>query len=165
MIYPTKKLVCEFLHIFSRFEYALKKTNFLKKGVRGNAEANWDKFAKYLDTKTLLSAVNSKNFQAGVIYFFDHPPKKQIINDNGILGWKDEVIPENQQNFEKLLTLVRRARNNLFHGGKFQSGEVAGSDRDKKLIKLGLVILEECLNLDTVIEQEFHKEVFNIYED
>ena len=157
MPYQTEKSVCKFLHIFSRFEYALKKNNFLKKGVRGNAEADWDKFAKSLDKKISLDAINSKEFQTSTTYFFNHPPKKQIVDDNSNLGWKDETIAKKQRNFEKLLVLVRRVRNNLFHGGKFHGEYIHGLERNKKLIKFSIVILMECLKPNDEIEKEFRQ--------
>lgn len=165
MPYPTKKLACEFLHIFSRFEYALKRTSFLKKTDGGGAEPNWEKFSETLDKEMELTAVESGEFQAAADYFFQSPPKKQIVDEDGDLGWRDEIILENRRNFSVLLVLVRRVRNNLFHGGKFGGEHIYGSERDENLIKFGLTVLMECLCFNTEVEREFRQEVFNAYEN
>lgn len=165
MSYPTKKLSCEFLYVFSRFEYALKRTTFLKKGAGSRAEADWDKFSATLDKEIKLSDIESDEFRKATEYFFNHPPKKQIVSEEGGLEWKDEIIPENQRNFGKLLMLVRRVRNNLFHGGKFRGEYIYGSERDEELIKSSLVILMERLRFNAEVEREFRQEVFNVYEN
>lgn len=162
---PTPKLACEFLHVFSRFEYALKRTSFLKKGARGGAEADWDKFSAELHKEIKPTEIESEEFQEAVEYFFNHPPKKQIVSEVDDLEWRDEVIQESQRNFVKILALVRRVRNNLFHGGKFHGEYIYGSERDEHLIKFSLVILMECLRLNTEVETEFRKEIFNAYEN
>jgi len=109
--------------------------------------------------------VSSTEFKSSVIYFFTNPPMKQIVDDNNNLSWKGDPISKNQYDFKELLVLVRRVRNNLFHGGKFPNGDVEDSERDERLIKFGMIILEECLRLDSVVEREFRKEIFNVYEN
>ena len=164
MFWPTQKLACEFLYVFCRFEYALKRTSFLKKGQGGGAEPNWDRFSAVLDKEMKSMETESNEFHEAVGYFFNHPPKKQIVNEEGHLEWKDEIIPEDQRNFGKLLMLVRRVRNNLFHGGKVRGEYIYGSERDEELIKSGLVILMGCLRFSAEVEREFKQEVFNVYE-
>lgn len=40
--------------------------------------------------------------------------------------------------------MVRRIRNNLFHGAKVWSPEYANRERDIKLLQAGLLVLKQC---------------------
>lgn len=159
----NEKLVCEFLHVFSCFEYALKTTSFLTSRNKGDAFADWEKFSNSIDSENKLAEVKSVEFNKGVKYFFENPPKKQIV-DNGFLGWEEYKKPEHFNNFKELLKLVRRVRNNLFHGGKFRSGLEQGSERNSNLLKYGLVILKECIDLNKEIKEKFNEQFKNISE-
>lgn len=165
MPYSTKKLACEFFHIFSRFEYALKRCGFLQNIEAGSrAKPGWDSFGNSLSKENVLTKVGSEDFQKAVKYLFKKPPKQQIVTDNG-----EDIIyvdaPLTPQTFTGLFLLVRGVRNNLFHGGKFKNGEMSGSERDKKLIRSSISILEGCLGLNADVEREFKKEIFNIYDN
>jgi len=59
----------------------------------------------------------------GIKYLLEHPPKKQAII-RGTLSWQDSQPDRNSPMLQNLLVLVRRVRNNLFHGGKFPGGPV-----------------------------------------
>lgn len=152
----NQKLVFNFFYIFSRFEFALKATGFLY-GDNSSVSAGWDKFAESIDRKYKLVQITSVQFHRSAKYLFDHPPQKQIKNKSNKLDWKEAGLVSSYD-FKNLLLLVRRIRNNLFHGGKFISGSIKGSERDKFLIECSLIILKECLELNEEVKNKFEEE-------
>jgi hypothetical protein len=81
---PHQDLVSHFVAIFSRFEYALKASNFVKPSKK-QAEADWDAFAKNLDC---LRGCRDERTRRAIVYLDSEPPLKQVIIAGGI-GWKD----------------------------------------------------------------------------
>jgi hypothetical protein len=47
--------------------------------------------------------------------------------------------------------MVRRVRNNLFHGGKFLAPEGAENDRDQLLVQHSLTVLRACIPLSAQV--------------
>ncbi|MBF0267560.1 MAG: hypothetical protein HQL44_03095 [Alphaproteobacteria bacterium] len=128
----------KFFAVFSRFEFALKQAGYLESHVDGkNAEPGWDCFARNL-TDTFFQTVKESD-SAKVL--FDKPPKKQIVQGNSI-DWK---VGRDIIDIKELFLAVRCVRNNLFHGGKFQTGPVEEPSRDKALLNACLFVLEEAL--------------------
>lgn len=125
---------------FARFEYCLKRLGYLKKD-NGPAEPDWDKFANTNEMKNLFLLIKeneSENFKK-LRYLFDNPPKHQIAR-NGCLDWKPaEKIRSSQDYF----SAVRRVRNNLFHGGKF-NGNFFEPERSTDLLESVLFALKEA---------------------
>lgn len=120
-------LAFEFFRVFSRFEYALKAAGF-HKGT-GPAEANWDLFATEIEIR--IKNIHPGSAAEAVAFLLAEPPKKQFIGAAG-LEWKN--TPANQGSLAKdLFTYVRRVRNNLFHGGKF-NGHWFAPERSEKLL-------------------------------
>lgn len=154
-----QKLVYNFFYVFSCFEYALKTTSFLTYRSKNNhdASADWEKFAEVIGKKNKLTKIKSLEFKKAIDYFFNNPPKKQIIS-NGRLDWEEYKRLEDFYNFKELLKLVRRVRNNLFHGGKFSSGLEQGSERNKNLLAYGLIILKECISLNEAVKEKFNEQ-------
>ena len=147
-----KDLVTGFTIFFSRFEYALKRTEEYADGEGKYPKPNWKEFAKNHDK--LFNSQKTNDIEEAVNYLTNNPPKKQILC-NGKLGWDDDVANEKLL-LPNLLLSVCGVRNNLFHGGKFSSGPVTDPGRDSVLLKSCMVILEECLSLN----DELHKHFF-----
>lgn len=134
---------------FSRFEYALKHTGFHKGD--GDAQPNWRRFALSVDPKLM----NSSSTELGVAidYLLQHPPKKQVIR-NGLLEWK-EAKPNTNSKADLVLLYVRRVRNNLFHGGKF-NGHWFVPERSEKLLRCSLVTLNACLKSSSDVRETYN---------
>ena len=132
------QLAFEFFKEFSRSEYALKAAGF--HSGDGDAKASWDKFAKRVEG--LVQTPNSVELQNAIDFVIEHPPKKQKIV-NGKIEWCD-VSPNQPSKAKNLLSYVRRVRNNLFHGGKFNPHWVEPA-RSKNLIINCLFILKACI--------------------
>lgn len=132
-------LANELFRTFSRIEYSLKSSGF--NCGNGDAKANWEKFA--LEIEPLIATPYSVELKEAIKYIMGEPPKKQVIL-NGTLEWKVSE-PSTNSNADKLLLYIRRIRNNLFHGGKF-NGDWFEPERSELLLKHSLVVLKECIN-------------------
>jgi len=134
--------------MFSRFEYALKQAGYLQ--VNEEAKPDWDRYAR--DHPALLASISSSEFTEAVDLLRDTPPKKQIIRD-GHLHWDQDRFVSGFD-LARLLCLVRRVRNNLFHGGKVL--ELDG-DRNTKLIDASIAVIQAILASDDSLRQNFMK--------
>jgi len=146
----NKDLVVEFFIYFSRFEYALKRAEYIRGNSKG-AEAYWDKFVD--EIKEAFDAKINTELEKAVNYLLSHPPKKQILDERR-LSWKDNQRDKGESNTKYLLRLVRTVRNNLFHGSKYPV-YVTEQARDEKLLKSSLVILDACLELKQNLKDYF----------
>jgi hypothetical protein len=152
-----KDLVCEFLLCFSRFEYALKRSDFVKRGKKMQAEPmlaepDWDSFADSLLGK-FSSATEPKLLEA-VNLLDSAPPQKQVLKD-GNLDWVNNKKDASESQEKWILRLVRTVRNNLFHGGKYPGKDAPKPERDKKLLKACLTVLEYAMEFSPTVKQYF----------
>jgi hypothetical protein len=132
--------------MFSRFEYALKRGGYVQ--WTEEAKPDWGRYAR--DHAALLISISSSEFTDAVALLKDSPPKKQIIRD-GHLDWgQDRSV--SGFDFARLLCLVRRVRNNLFHGGKVL--ELDG-DRNQKLIDASIAVMDTILASDDSLRKTF----------
>jgi hypothetical protein len=146
-------LVYEFFFVFSRFEHSLLVTNFIAER-NGTVVADWDKFASTVN-ESFNFALGSE-VEKAVRYYEEVPPKKQVLQ-LGRLAWKN-VAPETKERLGRLLVLIRRVRNNLFHGEKFGVLLEGDSQRDADLLEHGLTILYACLWTNTEVKEKFYSE-------
>jgi hypothetical protein len=101
--------------------------------------ADWRKYA------CSVADLVTKNKEA-VALLQSEPPKKQVVSD-GRLAWSADRYT-GSFDLARIFDLVRRVRNNLFHGGKFPEGPEADISRDQKLLDAGIVIMQACLDFD-----------------
>lgn len=139
-----------FFIFFSRFEYALKRAGY----TTGEAQPDWDKYAK---EHIKMTERPSDPFKSAMEFLKNAPPKKQVVKNNK-LDWE----PDNYTdvfNLERILVLVRRIRNNLFHGGKWPGGLKDDDSRNADLIDAGLKVLQACLELDRKLQKTFSEKL------
>jgi len=134
-------LAAEFFRVFAREEYALKASGFNRGD--GPAEPDWTTFATAVEA--FVSRPPNAEVQQAIEFILTEPPKKQFISD-GFIEWK-QVAPSTNSKADKLFQYIRRIRNNLFHGGKF-NGHWFEPERSERLMRTGLVVLK------AVVEQE-----------
>ena len=146
-----QKLAYEFLGTFARCEYALKGSGFAK-GDAKYVEADWDAFALAIDCHFRL--VDDQAFKAAVAFLLDKPPRKQVLINHKI-EWKESPPDGNHPKAQQVLSMVRRVRNNLFHGAKVWSPEYGNRERDIKLVKAGLIILKQCVLLNQNVSHAY----------
>lgn len=141
-------LASDMFRTFARFEYALKAAGF--HNGDGNAEPDWRRFAE--SVALLFDNPADANLQEAVRYILDHPPKKQIVR-NGALDWSN-AAPNTDLLSDRVLVYVRRVRNNLFHGGKF-NGRWFEPQRSELLLRHCLTILHACLDASRDVGEAF----------
>lgn len=145
-----RELAFKFFVLFSMFEHALKNTQFKTVSQNGTVEPNWDAFAQAIDGQ--FNANASPELNTAVNYFINHPVKKQVFRNNQ-LTFSQTPRPQNITDTEWLSLLIRRVRNNLFHGGKVNYDR----PRDTLLIQFAIVILESWAVLDPNVEMTIHQ--------
>mgnify|MGYP005982442817 CR=1 FL=1 len=129
-----ESLVIRFFHYFSRFEHALKLSDFkiIDSGfIKG---ANWWEFA---DESCPEYPTHNPLVDEAVRYICDNPPKRQREN----LTWfsRRRIRP---YSFSEALKQVPNIRNNLFHGGKYLR---PNATRDSELLRSAIFLMQFCL--------------------
>ena len=153
-----QELLLDFFLTFSRFEYALKDSDFFQRSGRNyshrhqDANPDWDSFAVSL--RGVFRADSNDELQRACEYISDSPPDKQVIIDDAV-DWETPTRPENESEIEFLLRMVRSIRNNLFHGGKHSTEPHEEVNRTERLLNVSLIILHECLNLAPDVNNAF----------
>jgi hypothetical protein len=133
-----------FFILFSRFECALKRAKY----IQADASAAWDRFGKELG-KGFFDQVKATGKAKTLL---ENPPKKQVVA-NGGLGWKPMKPPSTSV---ELLVAIRRARNNLFHGGKYSTGFEADISRDQTLLEESRWVLHRALEASAQVQVYFN---------
>lgn len=143
------ELAGKFFQVFSRIEYALKVSGF--NNGDGPAEANWRNFA--LSVEALIANPATPELIEAIDFFFRAPPKKQVIV-GGVIHWEVSE-PQTNSQADKLLVYVRRVRNNLFHGGKF-NGHWFEPERSEPLLRHSLTILNACIESAPSVREAYY---------
>lgn len=138
----------EFFIVFSRFEYTLKASTYVKSSRIGSLEANWDKFIKSIKLK--FNAQKNIDLSSSVSFILTNPPQVQKFDNNNLI-WEDRIFNNSSSDIQKLNLHIRDIRNNLFHGGKYTT--ILNSARDYRLMQSALVILDEWISLDSNLQK------------
>jgi hypothetical protein len=128
---PLARMFCV---TFSRFEFALKRGDFLKGEIGSAAHADWDKFANALGP-AFLKRMNAA--PEADIFFSARPKKLMVIAKDDVDFQEPPAIVSVQQLFEA----IRLIRNNLFHGEKTYI-----TQRDNDLITAALFVLDNAFS-------------------
>jgi hypothetical protein len=126
--------------LFSRFEYAMKRSDFLKKGSYDGADPDWKEFARALGT----DFYNQVKGQDAMRILIEKPPSQLKFRPSSALGaakaeWSVRTYG---QDVEGLFEGVKQVRNNLFHGDKTSPADVG---RNSQLIRAAYSVLMEVL--------------------
>jgi hypothetical protein len=146
-----QNLINKFFIIFSRFECALKASNFTNVD-NGKVSANWDTFVNSI--RLSFNSERTIQLKESVDYLINNPPRIQII-DNAQLTWRDRIFQMGDSEINKLNLSIRDIRNNLFHGGKFNGNYQEDVSRNYILLKNSIIILDEWLSLNETVKQNF----------
>jgi hypothetical protein len=138
-----RELVRIFSAGFARFEHALKACGYLQPRDNGAAEAHWDAFAKASGDNGAWADRVVPMCRPALALLKNYPPRRQIV-DNGQLRWEPQEAGPEPTDAIRVLVLVRRVRNNLFHGGKSPIDPA----RDEPLLQACVAILEAALDCD-----------------
>lgn len=135
-------LAFKFFRLFAQYEYALKAMSYGRAGRNDAADADWDRFANEVG-KVLLSEQDPAVADAREL-LLTTPPKRQVWID-GSVAWAG--VPNNERTAQVLFGHIRRVRNNLYHGGKF-NGRWIDPDRSEGLISASLLLLQHLMTCD-----------------
>jgi hypothetical protein len=149
----SKEVIYDFFITFSRFESALQNTTRFIKNDTG--EANWDIFASSI--RMTFKSGKSKQLKEAVNYILENPPKR-IAEKDGRLVWEDSILGKKEPEAHKLNIYIRRIRNNVLHGGKF-NGVYSPESRNFRLINYALVVLNDWLDYDKEVRENFLKRI------
>lgn len=138
-----------FFLTFTRCEFALKENGYVLRERDGGAKADWGKLASELGADFFRHVHQSG--RAGTL--IGAPPRKQVCVD-GAVDWRN-VDPA--MNAEQLFAAIRRARNNLVHGGKSGDPErdSDSQNRANDLISEAQWVLEEAIERNDRIKWSF----------
>jgi hypothetical protein len=149
----NRELVLDFFLYLSRFEFALKVTGYAR-GNETRVDLHWDKFVTEIAPS--FSKDRTKELAEACDILLVNPPHKQVIV-NGSLGWNTTLPCDTSKEFELIIGLARRVRNNLFHGGKYNAQFHEETARNEALLKAVIVIIEECLHLAPNVRGQFEQ--------
>lgn len=158
MLAPDQ-LALEFARAFARFEFALKRVRCYCNGAEGKRAApDWNGFGA--DAAALLEAFLERagQLQRAVELLVSDPPYIEVVQD-GVAAFMPEPTLGGGRVGQKLLMAVRRVRNNLFHGGKYQVERYAGHDR--ALVEQCLIVLRAAREIARDVECELHSHLFD----
>jgi len=130
------QIAFRFFKLFARFEATLKERDFYRV-ESGKIVVDWDRFANEIAGPNFLADLGNNANSA--IYILNEPPKKQGPNAQNRIVWLD--VSADDQSVQALFGHIRRMRNNLYHGGKF-NGTWFDPERNEMLLGHGLVVLE-----------------------
>lgn len=130
----------DFFFWFSRFEFALKESGFLKSHKVGNAaEPGWDEFTRKHQAQYALSAFATRLLELS--------PQQQVVGLGDKLEWAQYNFPANATDLQRVVRLLQIVRNNLFHGGKHGEPFWDNPPRTELLLVLCKTILDEIARL------------------
>jgi hypothetical protein len=148
-------LLLEFFLTFARAEFALKNSGFVT-GDEHSASADWNKFANAL--KDHFEEGRTRELETAMNYLLDNPPMRQVLR-NGKLMWDANLSTNGSSTSEVIFVLVRRIRNNLFHGGKHSLEVFEDTKRTTRLIESALLILKAGISLLPQVESAYDEAV------
>lgn len=151
----NRELLLDFFLTFSRFEYALKSSNYFT-GSSQEAKPDWLRFANSL--QGIFQADRNEQLQQAYEYIVDYPPQRQVIVGDSI-DWQVSNKHPGESDIQFLLRMVRYIRNNLFHGGKHNIGVDEDTQRTELLLRNSLTILKECLVLAPHVKAAFDQAI------
>lgn len=150
-LHISQELVCRFVAIFSRMEYALKSTRYAIGGEK-RVEPAWDSFANDIDD-AFFKILDPEVIEARN-YLLTRPPRKQTLAGNRVT-FTDQAIDASQKQTQQLLLMVRTVRNNLFHGGKYLPQGEQEVGRNHLLVQHALTVVLACSKLDQEVCTSF----------
>lgn len=154
-LHIQRELACEFMAVFSRLEYAIKATPGYAGGNEKWAEALWDRFANDVNDAFCSVPIDEAEFWEAVNYLLNHPPRKQVLADDGLV-FKEQIVDMKQTKAQQTLLMIRTIRNNLFHGGKHYPEGEQEPGRNQQLVAHGLYVLKRCLPMHQTVQERYN---------
>lgn len=131
----------EFFKLFARYEATLKDREFYTAGTNNRVNLDWDRFSNEVIGRGFLDDLGDHSISAR--YILDQPPMRQTLNEANKIIWSE--VDNSDQSPQALFAHIRRIRNNLYHGAKF-NGTWFDPERSSELLQHALVILKHYSN-------------------
>ena len=153
-----RDVLLDFFVTFACFELALKNAGFFQQRPQSNplyppdARPDWDTFAVSL--RSVFSSKANAELHEACEYLLSNPPWREVIV-NGVLMWRADGPPLGLLIGEAVLLLIRRLRNNLFHGGSFSPVQGYDTLTTESLLRASVLVLVECLQLSPKVRAAF----------
>jgi hypothetical protein len=128
------RLFQDFFFVFSRFEYAMKRSGYAREGKSPVEPAWWTLGERMRD----LEVPKGSELDEAVTYLCKYPPLYLRAVDD----WQPSQL-RGETPFERAIDAAKTVRNNLFHGEK-KAGPAA-YPRDDALMNAALMVLSACL--------------------
>lgn len=133
-------LAFDFFYWFSRFEFALKENNYLKRRQANSpALPGWSEFVARWDATYQASDEAQAILKA--------KPEQQVVEASGELKWQATDLTDYKSDLARVVRLLQTVRNNLFHGGKHGGAGWDDPARTGLLLQSGIQVLGQfaCL--------------------
>lgn len=150
-----KDIVFSYMVVYSRFEYALKRSPKYVYRKGNGVSADWVRFIE--DIKPLFDQERTNDLATAVTYLLENPPQVQTLDENKHLKFVDHPSTYQGAVALRLYNCVRIVRNNLFHGGKYPDAPRSDTARDSKLLRYCHIVLEEFLSHDQTVRDIFEE--------
>ena len=92
------KLVFEFFATFSRFECALKRAGFVKRGPCGSASPDWEEFAKSLNGK--LAAIGCGFYKRQIVF------ASKTSSEANVCGSRQDALESKSEAQERIRSRI-----------------------------------------------------------
>lgn len=142
----------KFMIIFSRFEYALKHSDYCAGKINQDAKPDWDLLAQHVAEQNLYK--ENPTLKQYVNFILQAPPQKEIRITDGVT-FKDAALGGGGEEKE-IGVAIRRIRNNLFHGGK-EDEDKFNTIRSNELILAAALIINLYLQHFSRIADRFYQ--------
>ena len=130
-------LACEFFAVFSRLEYAMKESGYMRINRFNRAVPDWDRLAA--SAPNHFQVIPGSELSEAIDFLNNEPPQVQTAAQQ----W--QVVPlRGIAPVSTALDAAQRVRNNLFHGGKHTPHSPPG--RDEALVRASLTLLLACVS-------------------
>lgn len=143
-------LACEFFAVFSRFEFMLKESGFIREN-RTPVEPAWRSFGE--SASEFVSVQENSALARAIHYLVTEIPQVQVTKDS----W-EAIALHGESDVARAIDAVTRVRNNLFHGGKHTPHSPPG--RDEELVRTSLCVLYACLEQNDGLRTTYEQNVF-----
>jgi hypothetical protein len=133
-------LAFEFFYWYSRLEFALKESGYLKNhSVGARAEPGWSDF--------VLHWSSTYEMCAGATALVSSAPRQQTVGDSDALKWEAVNLDDCTSDLARVVRLLKTVRNNLFHGGKHGAQGWDQPEQTRAFLSAGRTVLDSLAKM------------------